>query len=688
MDTKHKDTFFLGKVVPIYFICIIAVKIKITKTFAMKRRILFLQLLCFSLLCCLPPAAKAQYSERQTIVDPLTVSGTVGTQQTSSWTNADLHYNAPFSTIAYANMIYNVYGISVPMSVNLINVSAKPFGFSKPIFTMNFRPMWKKFTFYLGTACMNFSNYTYNGISFDGVGMEYRGNKFRFGGFYGNFNHATTFRTELDDRNAIQYLSDSLLGMNNVAYTTFPQFKRKAYAAHIAVGSLRNYVDLSVLHAEDDLNSLPPQWNMYNVYSDQVIDTTLVERDSLVKGKENLALGLKGHFTIGKWAVFEANLGASLFTPDITQNEMVLEGGEDVALANNIMGGLRKTGFFNVRYGSEVRFAGDALLCLNFSPVSTTLTYSFVQPDYTSLGANGFNQNAQTFGGNVSTSLFENTAFLNLNGYLQRDNLDQKQLCTNQVGSYSVNWNNFFGDHVALSAMYYGVTQKQLDGTWAVPEDSRLNLIAHSFDLSPTYTLMLENSHTFGLNFNLVQNKNRNKLMEWMGFDVTTTSFGLGYNVFLSGSRLSLDANYDYSLSRSPGNSYNSHGLSGGTTFYIIEKDDLDLSGNARLTMAYNVERTDTEGWTDSERRMLNPIARRIGAEIGTEKTNDLSVAARLGASITYKDCHNASVFFSVSNYSDNIIIGQHVAVNTDVRFMVEYSYTFASRLIKSKKSK
>ena len=112
------------------------------------------------------------------------------------------------------------------------------------------------------------------------------------------------------------------------------------------------------------------------------------------------------------------------------------------------------------------------------------------------------------------------------------------------------------------------------------------------------------------------------------------------------------------------------------------------LSGNARLTVAYNIEKTEAEDLSDSERQALNYLARRIGAEVGTEMTNDLSVAARLGASLNYKDRHNASVYFSVSNYSDNIIIGQHVAVNTDVRLMVEYSYSFASRLIKSKKHK
>lgn len=653
----------------------------------MKRYIIILCFLCFSLLG-LPLTSTAQDSELQTLVDPLTVSGTVGTQITSSWNNADLHYTSPFSAIAYANTTFNVYGISVPMSLNFINVSAEQFTLSQPSFTINFRPTWKKFTFYLGTAAMNFSNYTYNGISFDGVGMEYRGNKFRFGGFYGNFNHATTFRTKLEDRDAIQYLSDSLLGMNNVAYTTFPQFKRKAYAAHIAVGSLRNYVDLSILHAEDDLNSLPSQWYMYNVFSSEIIDTTLILRDSTIKGKENLALGLRGHFSFGKWVMFEANLGASFFTPDITRDEIVLEGGNDVVVANNIMGGFRKTGLFNVRYGSEVRFAGDALLNMNFKPVSATLTYRFVQPNYTSLGANGFNQNAQTFGANVSSYLLNNSAFLSLNGYLQRDNLDKKQLYTNQVGSYSVSWTNFFNENIGLAVLYNGVTQKQKDGVMEVPENIRLNQITHSLDISPSYMLSLDNDHTFSVNFNLLQNKNRNKKMEGTSFNVTTTSFGLGYEVYFTRSRMKVDANYDYSLSRSPGNNYNSHCLSGGTTYNFIEKQDMVLSGNARLTMAYNVEKTQSEELTDSERQVLNRLARRIGAEVGTEMTNDLSIATRLGASLNYKNRHQASLFFSISNYSDNIIIGQHVAVNTDVRMMFEYSYSFASRLVKSKKNK
>lgn len=644
----------------------------------MRRYIRILYFLCFSLLLGLPLASISQESEGR-ITDPLTLSGEVGTQIVSSWNSVNKFYNTPFSATAYANMTLNLYGISIPMSLNFVNTNDKPFAFSKPNFMMSFRPMWKGFTLYLGTNSLNFSNYTYNGISFNGVGLEYRGRVFRFGGFYGSFNRATRFNAKLDDRDAIQYLSDELLGLNNVAYTTIPQFQRKAYAGHIAVGTVKNYVDISLLHAADDLNSLPTEWYMYDSY-----DTTLYSRDS-VRGKENLAMGLKGHFTIGKHVMFETNLGACLFTPDISRNEIVLEG-NDAATANKIINGVRKTGLFNLRYGSEIRFAGDALLNLKFNPVNATFTYRMVQPNYISLGSNGFNPNTRTFGSNISTSLFRNNAFLSLNGYLQRDNLDKKQKYTNQVFSYAAKWNNNFGDYVALGIMYNGVLQKQFDGLLVVDENTRINYITHSLDVSPSYTLSLKDDHTFSLNYSLTQNKNLNQLMEEMRyFDATTHSIGVGYESYLSGPRLSVDANYDYSVSRSIGSAYKSHDFAFGTKYNFIERDNLTLSGNARLVLAFNIQEEEVE-LTDSERKVLDYLARRVGREATTEITNDLSVAARLGASLNYKDRHRASMYFAISNYSDNIIIGQHVAVNTDVRFMLEYSYNFASRLIKSKK--
>ena len=79
-------------------------------------------------------------------------------------------------------------------------------------------------------------------------------------------------------------------------------------------------------------------------------------------------------------------------------------------------------------------------------------------------------------------------------------------------------------------------------------------------------------------------------------------------------------------------------------------------------------------------------LASDFGAAVPSRTNAALSLSLRLGASFTYKQAHSASLYFSISNYSDNIIIGQHIATSTDIRVSVQYNYNFASRLIKSKR--
>ena len=42
-------------------------------------------------------------------------------------------------------------------------------------------------------------------------------------------------------------------------------------------------------------------------------------------------------------------------------------------------------------------------------------------------------------------------------------------------------------------------------------------------------------------------------------------------------------------------------------------------------------------------------------------------------------------MYFSLSNYSDRVIIGQRVATDLDCRFTLSYTYSFAAKLIKKK---
>ena len=90
--------------------------------------------------------------------------------------------------------------------------------------------------------------------------------------------------------------------------------------------------------------------------------------------------------------------------------------------------------------------------------------------------------------------------------------MDGKQKYTNQVGSYTVNWNNFFGENVAMAVVYTGVTQKQRDGLLQVSDSIRIDKITQSVDFTPSYSWARYNNHTFSLHFNYLENVNRNKL--------------------------------------------------------------------------------------------------------------------------------------------------------------------------------
>ncbi len=610
--------------------------------------------------------------------DPLTFSGSMGTTLQSLFNNRDVYSSgSPFALTAYANFNIGIYGFNIPININLMNIAATQFSFPRPQININMTPQWKNFRFHIGTSSMHFSNYTYSGQNFTGLGMEYQGKVFRASGFYGTMQAATRFK-EYDNRSAIRYLADSLLGLNVHDYD-LPQYKRVGYGAKIGVGNAKNYLDLSLFKAKDDTNSLPMTW--YNAGGDTI------HRDSMVFAKENLTIGLSGRVSAGKWFTLTANAGASLYTPDehssaINNATMSTLGADSTdAQMAKIMGVLDKVGWlYTPRMNSQLRFAGDASASFNFSRFNAVLTYRMVQADYTSLGATRFSQNAHGLGANTNIRMFKNTTTLSLAGYLQRDNLDHKQIFTNQVATYSTNLSTLLFNALNMSVAYSGVSQYQLDGTKQVNDSTRTNQLAHNVTVSPSYTIEGDNSHNISLNFNTVQNRNMNKLNPNKSKqDVSTYTVGAGYMLTLTALRMDVGVNYDYSKSISVANSYTAHAFGGSFNYIIAKTDKINLRANYMMSISFNKDET---GSND------NSVTYDPSDPENTAKTNSISFSNRLGATFSYKQLHNASLYLSSSNYSDNIVIGQHISTDFDLRINFSYSYSFAKRIIKSKKKK
>lgn len=578
--------------------------------------------------------ADAQIRQRINAIknaDPLTISGSVGASMGIAHNNTPTYYSTPFSYSLFGNFNFSIYGFNLPISFYFINNSTN-FSYPRlPAISLGMTPTYKRWRFHIGTSSMHFSNYTYSGLTFLGAGVEYQGKLLRAAAFGGIINRKTNLR-QYDDRNAFQRLSDSLLGLN-IPESSLPQYRRWGGGVKIGVGNAQNYIDLSVFKAKDQISTLPEEW-----------------RDT-IKAKENLAIGLSGRFAIRRWFSFTANLGVSFYSDDIRDSILNVSEKSHKALKNMAW-------LYGVRGNSIVRFAGDAAMNFHTKIFNGSLTYRFIQPDYASLGTSNFSQNTHSLGANTNFRMFKGKSNLTLVGYIQRDNLNHKQMYTNQVITYSMNWNNNITESLELGIMYNGIKQNQYDGTCIVPDSIRLNRITHTVMFAPSYTFYKNNDHTVYINFDFVQNKNLNKKYFSASGDVMTISAGAGYNIMLRAIRLSLNVGYDYSISKSEGYNYDSHTLHYGLNYNIMSKDKLNWNAFYNGSCGYNIVKDE-------------------GA------SNNVSVSNCIGSTFNYNSAHSASMFLSLSNYSENIVIGQKIATALDCRFTLAYTYSFNKVVVK-----
>lgn len=588
----------------------------------------------FFAFCAFLPA-NAQIRERINDIknsDPFAISGSVGAGLGVSY-NSNEPGSTPFSSNIYASLNLSFYSFQLPISI-YFNNNTTSFSYPQmPTFHLGFMPTWRNWKFHLGNSSMHFSNYTYSGLTFLGVGAEYQGKLFRMGVFGGHLQQATRIKG-YDDRTAFQQLADSLLGLN-VPEADLPQYRRDAVGFKVGVGNERNFIDLSFLKAKDKIKSLPEEW-----------------QDSIAP-QENLAIGLSGRFAIGKWFSFTANVGGSMYSQDTRDSLLAL-----VAENETVVKVTKYTNWLMPLCNNTIfRFAGDAAMNFMVKSFSASLTYRFIQPDYVSLGASNFNQNSHSLGAVINASMFKGRSNISAIGYIQRDNLNKKQMYTNQVATYSINWNNSIGSIFNLGINYSGIKQDQYDGTYAVADSLRINQIVHTLAVSPSISFQKTYDHSIGLNCNFVQNKNLNKL-NTAGSDVQTLTLGANYGIEFSTIRLGFDVGYDFSMSKSDYANYDSHGINLGLRYKIMQKEKLNWTLNYNGSFAYNLQKN-------------------------ADTDNNFSISNSLGSNFTYNKAHTASLYLSLSNYSDRVLIGQRVQTDLDCRFTLSYSYSFAARIIK-----
>lgn len=466
--------------------------------------------------------------------DPLIISGAIGTQNTYRYSSHGNGYGSTLSNVIYANLNICLYGFNMPFSLYYSNDNLN---FNYPQISFNISPTYKNWTGYFGQSTMSMSNYVMN-MSFNGVGLEYSGNKFRAGIFYGRL------------RNAIN--ADP-----NDPYARTPQYKRMGWGFKVGYGTGKNYIDLYMLYAYDRENSIDEQWRQQ------------------INPQNNIVVGIKGCVTPFKWLSLTANAATSVFNTDVRAPKAPVKTDFDKV--------------FDVKYSSLMRFAGDINANLSFNGVNASISYRMVQPDYTSLGTYYMSNNYHSLGISVSTSLFNKVS---LSGIFsgQADNLSKEQLYTTCGYVYAANASTRIGNHFSIMAGYNGYLQTQRDGTCVVNDTTRVHRLMSSYSITPAVFFDSEHlGHNISLSANLTKNKDLNKFATGAG-DVKTTALGLSYNIDVK--PIETDFSLTYSRQQSIGynSKYTSDVATLGTSRSFLKDNNLSLS--ASVSLSYNeVER-------------------------------------------------------------------------------------------------
>ena len=464
--------------------------------------------------------------------DPLIITGSIGTQNTYYHTSMGAGYMSPLSNSVYANLNIRIYGFSMPFSFYYTNNNTS---FSYPQFSFNISPSYKDFTAHIGQSSMPFSTYVMN-MSFNGVGLEYKGKKFRTSAFYGVLKSAVNDNPE--DPNPRK-----------------PQYRRIGWGFSAGYGSGRKSIDVYFLRAYDQESSINELYR------------------ETYRPQENLVVGVKGSYAIKNFLSFHVNAATSAFTAD-TESQKVTVGQAT-----------KYDGIFQPRYTTILRFAGDASLAFTTKWFNTSLYYKIIQPDYTSLGTYYTSNNYHSLGATFGTTLFKRIT-LSANFSLQKDNLTKKQLYTTKGYVYSGMAGFRITDNFNINAMYNGYLQDQADGTVVLNDTVRVHRILHSVSLLPSIVFQRTNlDHSFSLSGNYTTNKDLNIFSIGMS-DVKTLALGASYTLNVKPWDTNFSFNYSHQQSEGFETTYLSD-VGSFTTGRSFLKDN-NLSTSATVSICYN----------------------------------------------------------------------------------------------------
>ena len=370
--------------------------------------------------------------------------GSIGIGSAYYATNSGLNRQQPLSWYLSGNPTVTLFGIACPFSMT---VSDQQRNFSQPFNQYGVSPYYKWLTLHAGYRSVSFSEFTLAGANFLGGGIEINPKKFRFGFVIGQFRRAVEEDTSYQ-------------------FAVLPSYRRTGYAMKIGIGSAANYVDFIYFKGKDDTTSLSTK-----------------PKNALVLPGDNVALGLKTGWRIGKHIALDGDIGASLLTRDLQAASFDIDATNPLYkyydLAKKFISPNISTRYFLGGRGGITYFNRTFKLALN---------YRYVQPNYESFGAYYFQQDIQQI--TVAPAFILLKGKLNFGGSygIQNDNLLKIKAfkTTRNIGSLNLTYNPSRQFGFTLNYSNFGTSQES--GRIQLNDSVRISFVNQTYGGNVRFT--------------------------------------------------------------------------------------------------------------------------------------------------------------------------------------------------------
>ncbi len=284
-------------------------------------------------------------------------------------------------------------------------------------------PRYKNWlTLHGGHRNLEFSPFTLAGYTVLGAGFDLNPGLLRVSLMAGRFNKAVEPNAVDPDRVAT--------------------FRRMGYCAKVGIGTDRTYLDLILLNAADDANSIGPDSSGY------------------LTPAQNVVLGLSGRIRTNRKLTAELDAAGSVYTGDTRVEPLPAPSVSTRFRYVNYLNGFSK--LIPVNSSTSIRTAVQASVSYRMKRADLRLRYQRVEPGYQSMGAYYVQTDVERITVAPTVRLFKSRLQFRSSVGWQHDNLmNQKRTRTNRlIGSVSVSYTADNSLTLDLSISNYGVTQR------------------------------------------------------------------------------------------------------------------------------------------------------------------------------------------------------------------------------------